>query len=98
MQSYFLTDHTSKFQLYGIVQVWVEGVAHNATLQGDLFTNNSIYTISQKQITPIVFGDSYGICLSYHKTAITYSVAHITNEIETGVYHGWGHIDITFYF
>ncbi len=98
MQSYFLGNHTTAFQLYGTVQAWVEGVAYNGTLQGDLFTHNSIYTLSQKQVTPVVFGDSYGLCLSWHKVAVNYSVTHITNEIQTGVYHGWGHLDITINF
>jgi len=98
MQSYFLTNRTSSFQVYGIVKAWMEGVAYNGTMQGDLFTNNSIYTLSYKQISPVIFGDSYGICLSWHKTSIVYSVTHITNEIVTGIYHGWGHIEITFYF
>jgi len=98
MQSYFIGNHTTAFQLYGTVQAWVEGVAYNGTLQGDLFTRNSVYTLTQKQITPIVFGDSYGLCLSWHKVAVNYFVTHITNEIQTGVYHGWGHLDITIYF
>jgi len=98
MQSYFISNHTTAFQLYGTVQAWVEGVAYNGTLQGDLFTRNSVYTLTQKQITPIVFGDSYGLCLSWHKVAVNYFVTHITNEIQTGVYHGWGHLDITIYF
>lgn len=98
MQSYFLTNHTSAFQIYAVVQGWVEGVAYNGTLQGDLFTHNSIYTLSYKQISPIVLSDSYGICISRNKTSFTYSVTHISNEIITGNYHGWGHIDITHFF
>lgn len=98
MQSYFTGNHNKAFQLYGIVQAWAEGVGYNGTMQGDLFTHNSIYTISPNDITRVVFGDSYGVCLSYHKTSVTYSVTHITNEFNTGVYHGWGHLDITFYF
>src|SRR5665213_857032 len=43
MQSYFLTDRTHKLQLYAIVKGWVQGVAYDGTLQGDLFTHNSIY-------------------------------------------------------
>ena len=98
MQSYFIGNHTTAFQLYGTVQAWVEGVAYNGTMQGDLFTHNSVYTLTQKQITPIVFGDSYGLCLAWRKVAVDYFVTHITNEIQTGVYHGWGHLDITIYF
>lgn len=98
MQSYFLINHTSEFQLYAVVEGWVEAVAYNGTLQGDLLTHNSIYILNYKQITPLVFGDSYGICVSYRKTSVTYSVTHITNEIANGNYHGWGHIDVTVYF
>jgi hypothetical protein len=98
MQSYFILNHTSAFQLYGVVQGWIEGVGYDGTMQGALFTNDSPYTLSRKEVAPIVFGDSYGLCLSWHKVSITYSVSHITNEIVTGVYHGWGHLDITCYF
>lgn len=97
-QSHFLLNNASVFQLYGIVQVWMEGVAYNGTLQGCFFTKNSIYTLSSKEISPLVFGDSYGICLAWHKVAVTYSVTRITNEIITGYYHGWGHLDCTFFF
>lgn len=98
MRSYFLTDRTSSFQLYGVVQGWVEGVGYNGTMQGDLFTNNSVYTLTYKEMSPLVYGDSYGICLSWNKTSITYSVTHITQEIKAGSYHGWGHIDFAHYF
>jgi lipid A 3-O-deacylase len=98
MRSYFLTDRTSAFQLYGVVQGWVEGVGYNGTMQGDMFTNNSIYTLTRKEISPLVYGDSYGICLSWNKTSFTYSVTHISQEMISGSYHGWGHIDITHYF
>lgn len=98
MQSYFLTHHTSAFQLYAIIQGWAEAVAYNGTLQGDLFTHNSIYVLKRNQVIPLVFGNSYGICFSHKKTAITYSVTRITSEILNGSYHGWGHIDITYYF
>jgi lipid A 3-O-deacylase len=96
--SYFLLEHTSKFQLYGVVQGWVQGVAYNGTMQGALFTDNSIYTLSYNQLSHIVYGDSYGLCFSWNKIELLYSVTHITNEIVSGTYHGWGHISITKYF
>jgi lipid A 3-O-deacylase len=98
MQSYFSGHHSTLFQLYGTIQAWVEGVAYNGTMQGALFAAVSPYRVSRKQLTPVVFGDSYGITLSYHKVAVNYSIIHITNELSTGVYHGWGHLDIAFYF
>jgi lipid A 3-O-deacylase len=97
MNSYFLLGHHSQFQLYGIIQGWVEGVAYNGTMQGTLFTNNSIYTLSSNQLSHIVYGDSYGLCFSLKRISLLYSVTHITNEIKTGLYHGWGHIGITWY-
>jgi len=98
MQSYFSSKRSSAFQLYGNFQVWVEGVGYNGTMQGDLFTHNSVYTLNSKQLNRIVLGDSYGVCLSYHKTQLEYSATRITNEIITGLNHGWGHIGLTFYF
>jgi lipid A 3-O-deacylase len=95
MQSYFSANRNSAFQLYGNFQVWMEGVGYNGTMQGDLFTHNSVYTLSYKALNPIVLGDSYGVCLCYHKIQIEYSATRITNEIRTGVNHGWGHIGIT---
>ncbi|HSY76650.1 MAG TPA: lipid A deacylase LpxR family protein [Bacteroidia bacterium] len=98
MQSYFLLNHTKAFQLYGTVQGWVEAVAYNGTMQGALFTHNNIYTLNRSQINTLVLGDSYGICASWNRVAFEYSVTHITNEIKTGFYHGWGHVGITYYF
>lgn len=97
MHPYFSGNRTDKFQLYGIVQAWAEGVGYNGTLQGALFTKNSAYTLPQNEMNRVVFGDSYGLCLSHGKISAVYSVTLITNEIITGTYHGWGHIDITYY-
>jgi lipid A 3-O-deacylase len=98
MQSYFSANRNSAFQLYGNFQVWVEGVAYNGTMQGALFAPESVYTLSSKELNHIVLGDSYGICLSYHKILLEYSGTRITNEILTGVNHGWGHIGIVVFF
>jgi lipid A 3-O-deacylase len=98
MQSHFLGNRTSAFQLYGTFQAWLQGVAYNGTMQGGLFTHNSIYTLSRNEISPFVLGNSYGLCLSWKKVSFVYSVTRITNEIITGYYHGFGHLEITKYF
>ncbi len=98
MHPYFSGNRSSAFQLYGIVQAWAEGVGYNGTLQGALFTKNSPYTLQSNEMNRVVFGDSYGLCLSKGKMSVVYSVTLITNEIITGTYHGWGHIDITYFF
>ena len=98
MQSCFSINHNPAFQIYGTVKVWVEGVGYNGTMQGALFTNNSVYTLSSKELNHIVLGSSYSVCLSYHKMQLEYSTTKITNEIIKGLNHGWGHIGITRYF
>jgi hypothetical protein len=94
MQSFFLGKHNSGFQLYGNFQVWVQGVAYNGTYQGALFTHDNIYTLPYKQINTFILEDSYGICLSYRKITLEYYAVSVTNQIKTGLNHGWGHIGI----
>jgi lipid A 3-O-deacylase len=98
MQSYFSGNRNNTWCLYGNFQAWIEGVGYNGTMQGALFTHNSIYTLPYKQLNSIVLGDSYGVCLSYRKILIEYSATRITNEIITGYNHGWGHLGITVFF
>ena len=98
MKSYFLVNHTSVFQLYSTVKAWAEVVGYDGTMEGALFTHNSINTLGAKEMNRIVYGDSYGLCLSGRKMSAEYSVTLITNEIITGTYHGWGHIALTYYF
>ncbi|HXB11144.1 MAG TPA: lipid A-modifier LpxR family protein [Bacteroidia bacterium] len=94
MQSFFIGNHNSGFQLYGNFQAWVEGVAYNGTYQGALFTHDNVYTLPYKQINSIVLGDSYGICFSHRGLTVEYYATRITNQIKTGLNHGWGHLGI----
>jgi lipid A 3-O-deacylase len=98
MQSYFAGNRTRKLQLYTFFEGWVEGMAYNATLQGALFSDNSIYTLSPGAIDHVVFGYQFGICLSYKSIYLEYYATHISLEIANGDYHGWGHIGIAAYF
>ncbi|MEO6883753.1 MAG: lipid A deacylase LpxR family protein [Bacteroidia bacterium] len=98
MQSYFSGNRTRKFQLYTFINGWMEGVAYNGTMQGALFSDNSIYTLPSNAINHIVLGYTCGICFSYQSISIDYSFTHISHEIKTGLYHGWGHIGIAAHF
>jgi len=98
MQSYFAGNRIRKLQLYTFLDCWMEGVGYNATLQGVLFSNNSIYKLSPNNIDPVVLGYTYGICLSYKSVSFEYTSTHITYEIVNSHYHGWGHIGIAGYF
>ncbi len=98
MQFYFAGDRTRKFQLYTFLDGWGEGVGYNATLEGALFSHNSIYTLSRSSVFPALFGYSYGICLSYKSILLEYYSEYISYEIVGGRFHAWGHIGIGGYF
>lgn len=97
MQSYFATNRTKKIQFYGFAQGWTKGVAYNGTMQGGLFST-SINTLSANEIEHIVLRGSLGICLSYKKIYLEYTRTFITPEVRNWYAHGWGHINISFYF
>jgi len=93
MQSYFAGNRSRKFQLYAFVQGWAKFVAYNATLEGGILNNNP-YTLTPDAIEILILKWSYGICLSYKKISLEYSLVYITREIRTGFPHAWGHLGI----
>ncbi len=84
-----------KFSFYGFARAWVEGVGYNATLQGGVFDQGSVYTIPNRDVERLVYGYQYGLIFSYKKLGLEYSLIHITPEFRTGMMHAWGKINIT---
>ncbi|HXB40477.1 MAG TPA: lipid A deacylase LpxR family protein [Bacteroidia bacterium] len=97
MQAYFANVRTKKLQFYGYTQGWVKAVGYNATMQGGLF-NKSVNTLAYNELSPIVLRGSFGLHLEYKNLGIEYSRIFITREIKTWWAHGWGYINILFYF
>ncbi len=97
MQNYFANVRSKKLQFYCFAQGWVKGVAHNGTMQGGLFST-SINTLSYNELEPVVLRGSLGVCLSYKWFYIEYTRTFITREIKAWLPHGWGHINLSFFF
>lgn len=79
-QAYLFTDLRGRFVLY------------NATLQGGLFNNNSIYTVDD--IEHLVGEFSVGITALYHYVKLDFGIHHITPEFEGGKQHRYGYLNI----
>lgn len=97
MQSPFISHRAGQFQFYGFLRGSAEGVVYNATLEGGVFSHD-IYVLSPSTIDNIVLQYSYGLCLSFAKVYMEYSLVFITPEFKGGESHGWGHLNFTVYF
>jgi lipid A 3-O-deacylase len=101
MNSYFrnigLTKNPSgkKFQLYVYANARVSGVIYNATMQGGMFENNSIYIINAKNIQRVVFMGSAGVVAAFKRFSLEFTKVYISPEFYNGLDHGWGHVVIT---
>lgn len=85
---------SNKFQLFGYIQPLVTAVAYDATLQGGLLGDNSIYTIPASDVNRLTGQVNYGIVLQTKSIYLEYSRANISKEIKTLVPAGWGGIKI----
>lgn len=83
-QLFFNADFRSRFILF------------NATLQGGLFNNNSVYTIDNPK--PVVGDFLLGITFVYKTFRIEYAQSYLTPEIPNGKIHKWGTLNIRFGF
>lgn len=88
----------SNFQFYGIIKFNAKVVAYNATLQGGLFNDKSIYTVSDNRITRIVADGMAGIILTYKRIGLEYSKFYLSPEFKEGLDHNWGRCVITYCF
>ena len=86
---------SKKFQLYVYANAKVSAVAYNATMQGGMFENNSIYTLNSKTIERDVFIGSVGVVGAFKRFSLEYTKVYISPEFHNGLDHGWGHVVIT---
>jgi hypothetical protein len=102
MNSYFQSmgifkTSSRKIQLYFTARGKVRLVGYNATLQGGTFTK-SLYTIDSKDIERLVYYAYLSAVLAYNRLRLEYEQTHLTPEFKTGLYHGWGRINILYCF
>ncbi|MES2567049.1 MAG: lipid A deacylase LpxR family protein [Bacteroidota bacterium] len=88
----------SNFQFYGILKGNVKGVGYNAPLQGGLFNDQSIYTISNSRITRTVVEGMAGFVFTYKRIGLEYSKFYLSPEFKEGLEQHWGRCVITFCF
>lgn len=86
--------HKNKFQLYLYSQPQINCIGYDATLQGGLFNNKSVYTINDSDIKRFTAQNNYGIVLQYQGIYLEYSRCLSTREFNSGIAHKWGGIRI----
>ena len=94
----YAIERKSNFQFYGILKANVKAVAYNATLQGGMFNNKSVYTISDNRVTRVVMEGMAGIVLTYKRIGLEYSKFYLSKEFKEGLEHQWGRCVITYCF
>ncbi|MFT7156365.1 MAG: lipid A 3-O-deacylase [Parvicella sp.] len=86
----------TKFEMYGYAQALVNVIAYDATLQGGLFNQTSIYTIPNSQLERITYQLNYGVVIKIKNVYLEYSRAEMTKEHKNGKTIGWGGVKIGF--
>lgn len=89
---------TKKFKWYVYGQPLVNAIAYDATLQGGLINDKSVYTIPKSDIEHFTFQVNYGLVLQFGGMYLEYSRAYLTKEFSTGTKANWGgvHVGVSF--
>lgn len=99
MDHYFKAPgYSGRFQFWVYTAGEAKVVAYDATLQGGLFNNNSVYTITPEKMERAVFSMNAGVVLAYHKFRVEYFNTFLTREFEGGLQHAWGHFGVQYIF
>ncbi len=87
-------NSAKNFQFYGYSQVVGSAIGYDATLQGGIFNNKSVYTIANSEIERLTGQLKYGIVLKFKSLYLEYFRAVLTKEFKTGTSTKWGGIRI----
>jgi hypothetical protein len=88
----FAMSSNDEWQGYLFADMRGRFVVYNATLQGGLFNNNSIYTIDD--INRWVGDFSIGITAVYKYVKLDFGIHHVTPEFPEGKEHRYGYLSI----
>jgi len=86
------------FQLYLYGQPLVSAIGYDATLQGGLFNNKSVYTIAAGELERFTAQFNYGIILKTRTLYFEYARTALTREFQTGNSAKWGGFKVGFTF
>ncbi|MDQ3109397.1 MAG: lipid A deacylase LpxR family protein [Bacteroidota bacterium] len=99
MDDYFTSRRASdRLQAWAYFSGEAKVIGHDATLQGGLFDNKSVYVIPPSDVRRAVFSTSAGIVLAYKKVRVEWFNTFLTPEFRDGKSHGWGHLGLEFFF
>jgi lipid A 3-O-deacylase len=94
----YAVHRKSNFQFYGVLKGNVRAVAYNAVLQGGMFNDQSVYTISDNRVTRVVVDGMMGIVFTYKRIGLEYSKFYLSPEFKEGLEQHWGRCLITYSF
>lgn len=86
-----------KTQVYIYAEPLVNVVGYDATLQGGVFNRRSPYTISNLDISRLVFQGNAGLVIKINTIQLEYFQTFLSKEFVTGNYHVWGGVRIGWY-
>lgn len=92
------TKNSRKFQMYAFVQPLVNVIGYDATLQGGLFNDKSVYTIADSEIERFTGQNNFGIVIQSGRFYLEYTQTMLTREVKTFKPHDWGGIRIGYQF
>jgi len=79
-----------KLNAYVYAQPNIYAIGYDATMQGGLFNQSSVYTISATDIVLYPTAFNWGIVISYAGIYLEYAKAELTKEFAQGAPAGWG--------
>lgn len=88
----------SNYQLFLTLKAKAKFIAHNATLQGGVFTKNNAYTLNANQITRLVYDAGTYLVFSYKRLGIECGYSYLSPEFEKGLEHGWGKCALLYWY
>jgi hypothetical protein len=91
-------ENKKDFQCYFFAKGKVKAVGYNATMQGGMFNQKSIYTIPSSDIKRVVGIFNVGIVVAYKTVSAEFSKTFLSPEFKGGLDHSWGHCNVTICF
>lgn len=87
-----------KLQYWWFLSSTADFIGYDATLQGGVFNNNNLYTISPGQIKRVVLNASTGFAVYYKNFGIEYEQFYLSPEFDGAMHFSWGRIKTVFAF
>lgn len=73
-------------------------VLYNATMQGGVFENKSVYTFGSAEVSDVVLREMVSATIRYRKFSLELGHVWISQEFKSGTRHGWYSLNLTGFF